>query len=71
MTKKVPPYSPRQYVTNPPVRPIGKATVSMPASNQRSPHIPKYQPKQVTTSSNKANHDVVRAVQQRVHKKGK
>ncbi len=68
--KKVPSYHPRQYVANPPVRPIGKATVSMPASNERSPHIPKYQPRYETPMSNKANHELVRQLQQRVHKKG-
>ncbi len=72
MTKKVPPYSPRQYVTNPPVRPIGKATVSMPASNQRNPHIPTYEPRYQTPNSRAAVYDRVRAVQQAVHsKKGK
>jgi len=72
VTKKVPSYHPRQYTVNPPVRPIGKATVSMPASNQRNPHIPTYEPRYQTPNSRAAVYDRVRAVQQAVHsKKGK
>lgn len=70
MTKHIPSYTPRQYVTNPPARPIGRATVSVPATNQRSPHIPAYAPRYETPMSNKPLHDQVRALQSRVHKKG-
>ncbi len=67
MTKKVPAYNPRQYTVNPPVKPIGKATVSLPSTNQRSSHIPEYKPRYATPQSNKGAHELVREVQRRVH----
>jgi len=71
MTKKVPPYHPAQYTVNPPVKPIGRATVSMPATNERTPHVAEYKPRYQTPNSRAAIYDRVRAVQQAVHKKGK